>query len=115
MDDLILQFQTFGITNQTFITKQPYHQLLHAKNLATKALVSTIPSHELKDLYSEMERFNIYTKEHVSFNTETYSDNPVLQKIIKQCDEYYHLTFQGDFRTRILNCLLLYDNMLMCI
>ncbi len=117
MEDLILQFGTFGVSKPEFINKEPHQQLLQAKELASKVLIERLSNKEVKLIYYELETFNLFVKERVSFNIEDYSDNHVLQKIIKQCDDYYNLAFMPsvNFRERILNCLLLYDNMLMCV
>ena len=112
MEDLILQLEHLKVERELMT---PLENLRKAKHISSRALIETKPDYKLDKIYLLLEDFNIHTKENVSFDPDIYSDNYILQIIVRHCSDNYEKTFHGSYRERILNCLLFYENMIMCI
>jgi len=108
MDDLILSFSSTYVND-------PLTNLIKNKELVEEILISTKSDQDLHILYQQIESYNTFIKQNVSFDFGLYNENYILQNIIDKCDHYYNLSSHGTIRHRLVNTLNLYNHILIAI
>ena len=110
MDELTLRMNFVGLEK----VPDPCSELILFKDRIEKVLINPArySEPELIELLRYIEQFNSLLKQKINFDPHVYSDNPLLQNIVRKCNEFYIATFEGSIRYRLLQSLNFYNHIL---